>query len=84
LMIRFYDLWRKENLNPATSLHQAQRWLRDATNGQILDQFEETFYVSRQENKLTNVTGWLYSNLDPDTRVFAHPFYWAAFQYIGI
>lgn len=34
LMERFYRLWRVEKLEPADALRQAQRWLRDTTNGE--------------------------------------------------
>ena len=64
LLVRFYDLWRKHNLEPAAALHQAQLWLRDSTEQELADYF-----------------GLLPEN--PNHRLFAHPYHWAAFSYTG-
>jgi CHAT domain-containing protein len=37
LLTRFYDLWRKEGLEPATALHQAQQWMHSTTDGEKAD-----------------------------------------------
>jgi CHAT domain-containing protein len=34
LLTRFYDLWRKEGLEPAIALHQAQQWMIHTTDGE--------------------------------------------------
>ena len=39
LLVRFYDLWRKHNLEPAAALRQAQLWLRDSTEQELADYF---------------------------------------------
>jgi CHAT domain-containing protein len=36
LLTRFYDLWRKDGLEPAIALRQAQQWLRDASPAAIV------------------------------------------------
>jgi hypothetical protein len=40
LMIEFYRRWRREGADPPAALRQAQRWLRDASNGSIVDAYE--------------------------------------------
>ncbi|TVQ20809.1 MAG: CHAT domain-containing protein [Leptolyngbya sp. DLM2.Bin15] len=35
LLTKFYDLWRKDGLEPGQALRQAQIWLRDSTAGEI-------------------------------------------------
>jgi CHAT domain-containing protein len=35
LMVKFYDLWRKQNLAPSEALRQAQIWLRDSPEGEF-------------------------------------------------
>ena len=34
LIVRFYDYWRNDKLEPAIALRQAQQWLRDTTDGE--------------------------------------------------
>ncbi len=34
LLTRFYDLWRKDGLEPAIALNQAQRWMHSTTDGE--------------------------------------------------
>ena len=72
LLTRFYDLWRKDNLEPAFALHQAQKWVRDTTSQQKAKYFQATNSDLYQTLVL----------LPPDH--FAHPFYWAAFSYVGV
>ena len=35
LLSKFYDLWRKDNLEPSQALREAQIWLRDSTEREI-------------------------------------------------
>jgi CHAT domain-containing protein len=72
LLSRFYDLWRKDKLEPALALRQAQQWVRDTTSQQKAKYFQETNPDIFQ----------LLILLDPND--FAHPFHWAAFSYIGV
>ncbi len=72
LLMRFYDYWRNESLEPATALHHAQLWIRDTTSQQKATYFKETNPDIFQSLIL----------LDPD--YFAHPFHWAAFSYVGV
>ncbi|WP_442786453.1 CHAT domain-containing protein [Leptothoe sp. PORK10 BA2] len=72
LLMRFYDYWRNESLEPATALRQAQLWIRDTTSQQKATYFKETNPDIFQSLILLN----------PD--YFAHPFHWAAFSYVGV
>ena len=84
LLTRFYDLWRKEGLEPAIALRKAQIWLRDTTNGEKLTYFKTNLHQLPPEvssflrNKITDI------NADRTDRTFSHPFHWAAFSYTGI
>jgi CHAT domain-containing protein len=72
LLTRFYDLWRKEHLEPSVALRQAQLWMRDTSSQQKAKYFQETNPDLFQSLIL----------LPPD--YFAHPFHWAAFSYTGV
>ena len=72
LLIRFYDLWRKEHLEPSEALRQAQLWVRDTTSQQKAKYFQET-----------NPDLFQSLILLPSNH-FAHPFHWAAFSYTGV
>ncbi|WOD39902.1 CHAT domain-containing tetratricopeptide repeat protein [Nodosilinea sp. E11] len=78
LLSRFYDLWRPQNpdatpLELPEALRQAQIWLRDSTGPDL------TPYLQNSHPELA-------AKLEQakDQRPFAHPFYWAAFTYIGV
>jgi CHAT domain-containing protein/glutaminase len=71
LLVRFYDLWRKEGIQPIEALHKAQYWIRDTTSQQKAKYFETSHPELFQELILF------------DPKYFAHPFHWAAFSYTG-
>jgi CHAT domain-containing protein/tetratricopeptide (TPR) repeat protein/DNA-directed RNA polymerase subunit RPC12/RpoP len=82
LMGRFYDLWCDKGLPAPKALRQAQIWLRDSTIEDMKRTFKESAAVpmSRKSAKAFYASiGWE----DPGVR-FAHPFYWAAFDYSGL
>ena len=86
LMARFYDLWRKEGLTPAEALRQAQRWLRDTTNGEKRAYFEGFLPGFGPKKTPADTASTLHKAVvleDPMARTFADPFYWAAFTYTG-
>ncbi|MBW4661051.1 MAG: tetratricopeptide repeat protein [Drouetiella hepatica Uher 2000/2452] len=72
LLVRFYDLWRKEGWEAADALRQAQLWMRDTTSQQKAKYFQGTHPDIFQSLIL----------LAPN--YFAHPFHWAAFSYVGV
>ena len=73
LLSRFYELWRSEDLEPPEALQQAQIWLRDS-NGPTLAPYLESSHPDFA-HKLAQKHG---------QRPFSHPFYWAAFTYVGV
>jgi CHAT domain-containing protein len=72
LMVRFYDFWRKDRLEPAEALRQAQIWVRDTTSQRKADFFKDSM------PKLFEALIFL------EPHKYTHPFYWAAFTYVGI
>ena len=86
-MNRFYQLWREDCPdNPAEALRRAQQWIRDSS----LADFRAYFQTQMQQNPIAVE---LYRHFahdprfafaDPQQRPFAHPFYWAAFGYVGV
>ena len=90
LMARFYDLWRRDSLEPSEALRRAQQWLRDTTNG------EKAVYLkgSRPQASKTRLPGFVaeevygqhraFFELRAEENDFAHPFHWAAFGYSGV
>jgi len=83
LLVKFYDNWRHHQQTPPEALRQAQQWLRDTTNGEKERYFIQQVIVTIPEN----VAGYLktrMSLLRPENRTYAHPYDWAAFQYVGV
>jgi CHAT domain-containing protein len=86
LMTEFYRRWRWERLPPATALQQSQQWLRDTTN-----QDKRNVY----EDALDNAAGWLppdvgeafldeVSYREPGDREEQGVEAWAAFAHVGV
>ena len=73
LLSRFYDLWRTEDLEPPEALRQAQIWLRDSDGTALAP------YLASSHPELAQKLAQ-----KPDQCPFAHPFYWAAFTYVGV
>jgi len=78
LLSRFYDLWRPQDpsvqsLSPSQALRQAQLWLRDSTSSELVP------YLQSSHPELAAQTAQT-----PTMQPFSHPFYWAAFTYIGV
>jgi len=80
LMTYFYDLWRLKKLDPTEALRQAQIWMRDTTNEEKLDYFFKAANLSKDTFER------LYSLKLKGTKAksYAHPYYWAAFGYVGV
>ncbi|AFY32934.1 TPR repeat-containing protein [Calothrix sp. PCC 7507] len=75
LLTRFYTLWRDQHLEPSQALITAQKWLRDTEPRDVVAHCE-TFIP-----ELASREGALYRSLRLD---FSHPYYWAAFSYMGV
>jgi hypothetical protein len=77
LMVRFYWLWRARGLAPASSLREAQRWLRNATNAEITDFCGETL-GARGTAASRDIM-----RRPPGKESYSHPYYWAPFILVG-
>lgn len=87
LMIRFYDNWRNQQIQPAEALWQAQRWMRRTNN----DEKEEyiRFHLGNADKAGSETApDRHFGNALEDDRAtitdFSHPYYWAAFTYTGV
>jgi CHAT domain-containing protein len=87
LMRRFYELWRGECAdNPAAALQRAQQWIRDSTVADFKAYFRTRM---AQEGETARIAKALYTHplfgfTEPEQRLFAHPYHWAAFTYVGV
>ncbi|MBC7515115.1 MAG: CHAT domain-containing protein [Alkalinema sp. FL-bin-369] len=68
LLTRFYDLWRKDGLEPSIALREAQIWLRDTT----------------AQEKKELYSHFMFRKSTLNDRTCEHPFHWAAFSYLGV
>ena len=87
LLVRFYDLWRKDELDPREALRQAQQWVRDSTNGEKVAYFKDFLPEASPNRMAAETADFLYKQFilqRPEARDFAHPFHWAAFSYVGV
>jgi CHAT domain-containing protein len=90
LMVRFYEFWRKEGLDPAEALRQSQIWMRDTANSEKADYFKgflPEFQRPGSHRLAVHIADMLYKRYllaRPDENDFEHPFYWAAFEYTGV
>lgn len=86
LISYFYHLWKKKGLQPKEALRQAQIWLRDSTIAEKKLLFKELIKMygsNLSANSIADFYRYIGWN-DPGELLFAHPFFWAAFEYTGI
>jgi CHAT domain-containing protein len=79
LMIKFYQNLKKNQNNVAKALNDAQRWLRDATQQQLLDWANQ---LNLDKDKMTQIEDQL-DWYNPDDKPYNDPYHWAAFCAIG-
>jgi len=90
LMERFYRYWREDGLAPAQALRAAQHWLRDTSTAD-----KRTYYdnhiaqlpsnFGENDHLIKTMRAFLVElQLQDDGYAMAHPYYWGAFQYIGV
>ena len=78
LMVRFYETWRTSGVDPAVALARAQQWLRTCTNDELHGHFPEVPGLAPHDKWTEQFrSAWA------ATRRRAHPYYWAAFTYVG-
>jgi CHAT domain-containing protein len=81
LMRRFYHGHVVEGLPPAQALRRAQLWLRGATRSELTEHYlskDGPDTLERHEAFLELTLGG-----ESDERPYQHPYYWAAFQFVG-
>ncbi|NEO72372.1 CHAT domain-containing tetratricopeptide repeat protein [Moorena sp. SIO3H5] len=78
LMIKFYQNLR-EQMALAVALNQAQFWLRDSTQAQLLTWSMQLPLDNSLMKKIEQALDWFNSDEQP----FKNPYYWAAFCVIG-
>jgi CHAT domain-containing protein len=88
LMERFYHLHLNEGLAIPDALRKAQIWLRNVTAAELTKRFAEEEEVALAGNarmpiETASELFARFAALDPADRLFAHPFYWAAFTFSG-
>jgi CHAT domain-containing protein len=88
LVARFYDLWKPEDggLAPEEALRQAQIWVRDTTNQEKQDFLRKSLTKVPTTLMPESAARVALNQLlleDPEARLFAHPYYWAAFTFTG-
>ncbi|HRA67616.1 MAG TPA: CHAT domain-containing protein, partial [Caldilinea sp.] len=87
LMVRFYELWRKEGLAPPAALCAAQRWVRDTSNAEKADHFGREFMPGGAKMSAAVAAPFfeeVFKRGSGEERTFAHPIWWAAFTYTGV
>ncbi len=85
LMRRFYQLWRNDYPdNPAKALCRAQQWVRDSTVAEFKAHFKEQMQQEGEAGLMAREIYKYFTTKDPVQRLFEHPFYWAAFSYVGV
>ncbi len=83
----FYRRWRLDLADPAAALRQAQRWVRDSTNGEKASMYA-TAHLDAPVRWLTpTAAAALHSEVawaDPDARDHASIDLWAGFAHYGV
>ena len=77
LMSRFYYLWRERRQAPAAALRDAQRWMRDSSNGEIA-----TFLRVNLPHELIDDLAKALER-EAGGAMFRHCVHWGAFTYSG-
>ena len=77
LLARFYELWQADGQPPAEALRQAQRWVRDSTNGEKTTDYP--WYGDAYRGRAGGAAHrmWL------TARTHQHPYWWAGFTFTG-
>jgi CHAT domain-containing protein len=58
LLVRLYDFWRKDKLEPSVALRRAQQWLRDSTDGEKEAYFPELFALNQGDRSYAHPFHW--------------------------
>jgi CHAT domain-containing protein len=77
LMARFYEYWLADGIPAPEALRHAQRWLRDATNDEVMRLHPELVSTSGIPDDGFRRRAWA------RVRAHRHPTQWAAFVHVG-
>lgn len=80
---QFYRFWREEHQTPAGALRSAQNWLRTADVFTLCDLLRPLKQVPGAVGGLAAEARSSLFQLDPASKPFAHPMFWAAFVVAG-
>ena len=84
LMIRFYEVWKKNNLEaPTEALREAQQWVRDSSESEKIAVIAKADQIIGGSNYNSMGSDSQQNQIETDNLDFSHPFYWAAFMYTG-
>lgn len=72
LMARFYRNLKRRNMDTASALSEAQRWLRDSGHASLKSEFPDLYNPDPAD-----ISG------SPDERPFSHQYFWAPFFLTG-
>jgi CHAT domain-containing protein len=79
LMARIFWNWREGGMDLPAAMRDAQQWVRDATNGQMVEWLTSTAPTNEGHRRLSLRR----AGLPPDERPFPHVADWGAFVYFG-
>ncbi|GAA2332323.1 CHAT domain-containing protein [Dactylosporangium salmoneum] len=78
LMLRFYQLWRRDGQHPREALRRAQQWMRDTTTAAKQLEFPDAAALHGAASLSEPVRRWM-----QDCRSHREPAQWGAFVYVG-
>ncbi len=83
LMERFYRNHRERGMSLPAALREAQLWLRDATRQEVGDYYDAYIHPRMSVAEATEAYVQVMTGGDPQDRLYANPYYWAAFTFSG-
>ena len=83
VMMKFYELHFAKAMEPALALRRAQLWLRDAARSEVGAFLLEMVRSGRLSPSQEAMLRKSLSGGAAHDRPYAHPYYWAAFQFYG-
>jgi CHAT domain-containing protein len=81
LMIKFYDNLQNLTPNVPSALNQAQQWIRQVTQVELLQWLDSIIYIDVQQKQ--KIQEQLQLNYKPEQQPFKKPYSWAAFCAMG-